>query len=417
MMNLRTFILVSISISLLSACQKNTDNQTITFSAWGSPEEMAIVKPLIQKFEAQNPDIKVNLMHIPDKYFQKLHTLIAANLTPDVMLTNNINFPVYASNQAFVDLQPYLAKSKTLKAKDFYPQTLTGFTWQGQLQGIPRDVSNLVFFYNKDLFDKYRVPYPTANWSWEDFVIAAQKLTQDTNQDGEPEVYGVSFDKRPLFWLPYLWSHGADLFDATRQHSTFNTQQAAMGLQRYADLRHHYKVAPTAAQAGSSTMAQLFMQERVAMQLNGRWAVPLYRQNIKFRWDIAPFPRGTNGSVVDVDAAGWAIAKTSKHPDKAWRLVEYLAGKEATQALTRPGLIVPARKDVAESEAFLAPDQPPASAKVFLKAIDSGVPTPSIPYWNEVLEVLDSELESVWDGQKKAAEALPKVQERLQRLL
>lgn len=400
----------------LSCVPQRPDNQ-IVYSTWGSPEEMEILTPLLQEFEKQNPEIDVKVMHIPDKYFQKVHALLAANLAPDVMFLNNINFPVYASNEAFLDLEPFLQASTAVSASDFYPRILDGFRWEGQIQGLPRDASNLVFFYNQDLFDQAGVPYPNADWTWEDMLHKAQQLTQDADGDGHPESFGVSFHKYFLFWFPYVWSAGGDIFNPQRNQFVLNQSEALQGLQFHADLRHRYHVAPTAAEAGSLSMSQMFMQEKLAMNLNGRWAVPLYRKSLDFRWDIAPFPKGPAGSVVDADASGWVISKQSAAPEKAWKLVEFLASAQASRAFTEPGLIIPARKDVAQSDVFLAPGQDPQSAQVFLDALESGQPMPAVPYWNAVMDEVNQALEPLWSGESIAEEALKNLPERIEPLL
>jgi multiple sugar transport system substrate-binding protein len=402
---------------LLTGCLGSRPEPPLRFSTWGSPEEMAILNPLLAQFKREHPEIPLEVMHIPDKYFQKLHTLIAANLAPDVMFVNNIQFPVYAANQAFLPLEPFLSHSTVLKAADFYPQTLEGFRWQGHLQGIPRDASNMVVYYNRDLFARAGLKPPTPDWTLTDMLAHAQKLTHDSNGDGHPETFGMSFQNHFLFWTPYLWSHGGDFFSPDRRKAALESPQALKGIQFHADLRHRHHVAPTSAEAGSSTMSQLFVQGRLAMIVNGRWAVPLYRQKLNFKWDIVPFPRGPAGSIVDADASGWVISRHSRRPQQAWQLIEFLAARGAAEAFTRPGLIIPARRDVAESDVFLAPGQAPAGARYFLSALTEGKPTPAVPYWNELLEVLNRSLEPVWEGRQPAAEALKGINQRLQPLL
>jgi len=41
---------------------------------------------------------------------------------------------------------------------------------EGQLWGIPAGVDLWVMYYNKDLFDRYGIPYPEPKWTWDDFV-------------------------------------------------------------------------------------------------------------------------------------------------------------------------------------------------------------------------------------------------------
>ena len=95
---------------IFSGCTPKTTKTAIKFSSWGSESEIAIIKPLLKEFEDQNPDIKVEFLHIPKNYFQKLHLLVASNLTPDVVFINNLNGPLYAENNIFLDLSNYLKK-------------------------------------------------------------------------------------------------------------------------------------------------------------------------------------------------------------------------------------------------------------------------------------------------------------------
>ncbi|MDR1327138.1 MAG: hypothetical protein LBJ74_01885, partial [Heliobacteriaceae bacterium] len=61
---------------LFSGCGRISDERTvIRFASWGSKSEVAIIKPILSEFEARNPDIKVDFMHIPQNYFQKIHLL------------------------------------------------------------------------------------------------------------------------------------------------------------------------------------------------------------------------------------------------------------------------------------------------------------------------------------------------------
>ena len=87
---------------ILCACEKKTKEE-ITFSSWGSVTEVRIINKIISDFEHENPDIKVNFLHIPQNYFQKLHLLFASNQAPDVIFVNNLYLPLYAKK-----LQPYM---------------------------------------------------------------------------------------------------------------------------------------------------------------------------------------------------------------------------------------------------------------------------------------------------------------------
>ena len=359
---------------------KTLQKTTIQFSSWGSESELKILEPILADFERDNPDIKVDFMHIPQNYFQKIHLLFASNTAPDVIFVNNQYLPIYANAGVLEDLSGY-----DFEFDKFYEKSLKALSHEGKIYAVPRDVSNLVIYYNKDLFDKYNVPYPKKDWTFDEFLQTSQKLTH------RPEVFGVSFEDEPLFYLPYLTSMGVDDF------SDFNDEKMQKGLRFYTDLRNKYHVAPKKEESASATMAQMFLQGRLGMHLSGRWLVPKYRQEAKFDWDVVEFPKGEKGSVVPLDASGWALAKSSKHKQESVRLIKYLSSKESSQKFTKSGLIVPARVDVANSKYFLDGENP-KNAQVFLSVIETSVPTPVTVNFRQVLDNLKNSTEYMFSG-------------------
>ena len=73
---LRKFVLILLFAFLLTGCSsKNLDKNVVTFSSWGSITEVEVLKKIISDFEKENPNIKIQFLHIPQNYFQKLHLL------------------------------------------------------------------------------------------------------------------------------------------------------------------------------------------------------------------------------------------------------------------------------------------------------------------------------------------------------
>jgi len=354
----------------------------VQFSSWGSKSEIDILKPVIADFEKENPDIKIDFMHIPQNYFQKIHLLFASNTSPDVIFINNLYLPVYANAGI---LEPV---GENVNQEIYDENILKSLSWGGVLYAIPRDVSNLVIFYNKDLFDRFGVAYPDKIRNFDEFLVTAQKLTRDG-------IFGISFEEESLFFLPYLMSEGGGILSDDLSKVIIDDKKSKAGLMYYSNLRKKYHVAPRAEESASATMAQLFLQGKIAMHLSGRWLVPKYREEAKFDWDIAPFPAGSAGSIVPLDASGWAVAKSSKHKEEAFRFVNYLSSKESIERLTQSGLIVPARGDVQHSKYFLD-GKKPKSAEVFLEVIKTSKPTPVSVNYREILDDLNPKFERLF---------------------
>lgn len=356
----------------LNSDKKTSQKINLQFSSWGSESEIKILKPILAEFEKENPNIKVDFMHIPQNYFQKIHLLFASNTAPDVIFINNQYLPIYANANVLEDLNKY---EKELEFDKFYSKAIQTMTWNNTVYAVPRDISNLVVYYNKSLFDKKVLKYPSKGWTYEEFLDTAKNLT------AAPKVFGISFEEEPLFYMPYLMSFGVDGIP------NFEDKKVQEALKKYSDLRYKYKVAPLKENSASATMAQLFLQERLGMYISGRWLVPKFRQDAKFEWDIVEFP-GT----VPMDASGWAISKSSKHKPEAIKLVKFLSSSSSMKEVTKSGLIVPARIDVAESEVFLD-GKSPKNAKIFLEVIETSKPTPVSVDYRQILDTLKSNAE------------------------
>ncbi len=152
------------------------------------------------------------------------------------------------------------------------------------------------------------------------------------------------------------------------------------GVQYYVDLSVSHKVSPKPDVTGSNSNYGMFSSKQVAMLLDTRYAVGIFRKTISdFDWDVAPLPvykeYNDDGSVkVSGLQAGHSgseaicISSKSKKKDAAWRFVEYLCGEAGQKVFAETGFTVPNTMELANSEVFLQSDQKPANAQVFVDA-------------------------------------------------
>lgn len=298
---LKRFLILCLLSILLCACTKNKQEE-ITFSSWGSVTEVGILNKIIKEYEKQNPEIKINFIYIPQNYFQKIHLLFASNQAPDVIFINNLYLPLYAGK-----LEPL---NDVVNIDDFNSKSVEAMSIDGRLYAVPRDISTLVFYRNKNLVK-------TKPQNLDELIYAIK--------DVKP--YGISFEKDIYFMLPYV---------LTMNENFLNPQKSA---EFYKNLEGKY--APTASQVGSLTLAQMFLQGKIGLYLSGHWMYPKIKDSANFDWDIIPFC-GT----VPLDASGWAISNDSKHKEQAEKFLKYLSSKKSIEYFNSTGLIVPARSDV-----------------------------------------------------------------------
>jgi multiple sugar transport system substrate-binding protein len=396
--------------------------QKLVLASWGSQEEIQAYQQVLRVFQEKNPGIQVEYINIPsNEYLAKITAMMAAGSPPDVFFINNIDFPGLASRGVLRPLDPFIQRDK-YPTGDIFPGILKAFQWEGAQYGLPRDVSNLVVFYNRNLLRKAGLPDPKPDWTWDDFLRYAKALTVE--KDGKRVQWGVSFQTFYLFWEPWVWSAGGRFYSPDHSKFLLNSPPSVEGLQFYLDLRYKHHVAPTPEEAQDRGAFTMFLNGQTGMIVDGRWRVPTLKARAKFDFDVVPFPRGKAGSIVDIDGSGWVMAAGTRNPEAAWKLLSFLAGPEAIQIFTKTGLIIPARgvdvknveKSIQNLKDFFVPP-PPKSQHFFLTVNKTARPTETFERWNEALQLINKALEPVWQGKAELKAALDGVAPQVQKIL
>jgi multiple sugar transport system substrate-binding protein len=396
--------------------------QKLVLASWGSQEEIQAYQQVLRVFQEKNPGIQVEYINIPsNEYLAKITAMMAAGSPPDVFFINNIDFPGLASRGVLKPLDPFIQRDK-YPTGDIFPGILKAFQWEGAQYGLPRDVSNLVVFYNRNLLRKAGLPDPKPDWTWDDFLRYAKALTVE--KDGKRVQWGVSFQTFYLFWEPWVWSAGGRFYSPDHSKFLLNSPPSVEGLQFYLDLRYKHHVAPTPEEAQDRGAFTMFLNGQTGMIVDGRWRVPTLKARAKFDFDVVPFPRGKAGSIVDIDGSGWVMAAGTRNPEAAWKLLSFLAGPEASQIFTKTGLIIPARgvdvknveKSIQNLKDFFVPP-PPRSQHFFLTVNKTARPTETFERWNEALQLINKALEPVWQGKAELKAALDGVAPQVQKIL
>ena len=148
---MKKFLLILFTVLLCTFAFFYKENKlekanVVKFSSWGSQTETQLLKELLDDFEKTN-NIKVEFQHIPQNYFQKIHLLFASNLEPDVIFINNHYLKMYAEANLLEDLTEIFKED----FKNYHEVSLNCLTHEGKIYAIPRDISALVLYINKDI--------------------------------------------------------------------------------------------------------------------------------------------------------------------------------------------------------------------------------------------------------------------------
>ncbi|MEN8241647.1 MAG: sugar ABC transporter substrate-binding protein [Chloroflexota bacterium] len=394
---------------LLGACTPaHPAQETVSFMVFGDPAERQAYINLVDAFHQAHPDIHIEINHVPSprEYRTRLATEFAAGTPPDVSIMNYRRYAGFAANQLFEPIGPMLASSDIIDAGDFYPIAIEAFTWQGEITCLPQNISSLVVYYNEDLFDAAGLPYPADDWTWDDFVNTALTLTQDLDDDGDIDQYGLGIELSLYRLSPFVWQNDAPIVDDNIKPArlTLTRPPSLAALQWFVDLRQVHGVIPTRIEETALDSESRFAAGMTAMFLNSRRGTPSYREITAFSWDVAPLPKGKSSAGI-LHADGYCLSKTASNKAAAWTFIEYANSFDGQTIIAGSGRTVPSLIEVAESSAFLNPDQAPSRSAVWLDTIPTLHRVPVISTWEEIEKIASGEIERAVYGEITAEEA------------
>ncbi len=305
--------------------------------------------------------------------------------------------------------------SDKLQEADFFDIALDAFRdSSGTLVCIPQNISSQVVYYNKDIFDAAGLPYPAADWSWEEFRQTAIALTRpDTDHDGEPDQYGLGLEPELIRMAPFIWQNGGDLVDDPAQPTQLILESPAAqeAMAFVVSLAQDDGVVPNSTAEAIEAQELRFYDGNIGMYINSRRIVPIMREIAAFNWDVAPLPQGKQTASI-LHSDGYCLADASSVKEAAWTFIEFAMSEAGQKPAAHLGRTVPSLKRVAESPVFLDPNQAPANAQVWLDAVPAIRLLPRLQNWVVIERVASIEFERAYMGHTSLAGAVESIQDQ-----
>lgn len=385
---------------------------TITWAFWGDPWEVEINERVIEVFEADHPNIKVETFHRPwNDYFKEVRgKLDAGEPVADVLFWAQA--PIDVPKGYFMDLAPLMA-ADNYRLNDFYPGLLIHFRLGDSIYGLPRDSDTKVIFYNKRHFIRADLPFPQPGWTWDNLRATSLAL-----KEAGVAKYSFAYEVNN-WWMIWMWQNDVQVFDDKLfPTKTFlGKPAAAEAVQFFADLTNKDQVTPPYPVLSSSQqIATLFKEGNLSMAFGNHALVPTFNEIETFEWDVVGLPQQKRRANL-ASGAGYVIAANTQHPEAAWEFLKFLSGPKGQALFAESGIAVPARRSVARSEIFMKPNAA-YNVQVFLDEVEIGEPDPAFVGANKIIEMMNEEvLPPVWRGQQNAGPAikaaLPKIEQIL----
>ncbi|MDR0849719.1 MAG: ABC transporter substrate-binding protein [Propionibacteriaceae bacterium] len=311
---------------------EETGQVTLKFMWWGNETRNKLTQEVLDKFQAQYPNIKVET-ETSDfaSYFAKVSTSIAAGQAPDVLQMDEKFIATYGLDDNLMDLE-----SIGIDLSKFDQGSIDAGRVDGKLYGATFGINVPVILANPAVFAKAGVDMPDdTKWTWDDYATIASEIGAKGGSDyyGSTSLIGV--DGPLKVWLR---EHGKQQF--TTEGIGFEGADVAPYYQYWLDLQTATGTPPATVSVEEGTKALnegLFATNRVALTF--QWSNQVKALDAASGQDIALLrPPTTTGKAADANL--WlkssmylSIGKDTKHADAALKLVEFFINNTEAGAI------------------------------------------------------------------------------------
>jgi len=429
---------------LLAACSSGGESRepggepaTIKVMFWN---DQSFQQDYGMLFSALHPEIEIVVADTTkirvsgnDDYDAKWEEFVREE-KPDVLMLSQDQYEKFAADGRLVSLESYMTRDK-LDAEGFIPGLIDMLreTGDGELYGLAPHFSSQAIYYNKDLFDRFGIDYPTDKMSWEELLNLAARFPTDGSE--EDRIYGLS--------LGYM----GDLFQFGQRIGM------SMGLRLVnpADKRllvdseswvRVYEMAHKALQSGTIhrddrsgfsgnyeeyLLSIPFIGGKAAMVIEGTFLMQQIREAADVipdkavkNWDLVTVPVDPSNPDYSHDASVsyiFAINAESANRDAAWAFIRYIHSDEYARVRSKTfnGQFPVRTKYIRDEEgrnmaAFYA--LKPSGADLY-----AGVEDLPDNFFMQYHTIGMEEFQAVTEDRKTVAEALASLQTRLQAAL
>ena len=305
--------------------------------------------------EESGVKVKINVVDW-DNYWTLLEAGASGGQMPDVFWMHSNTAQMYMENDLLLNLDDYIAKDDAIDLANYYEGIVELYNRDdnGSQYALPKDHDTIALLYNKAIFDKYGVEYPTDDWTWEDVRDAATKITEAGKADG---VYGyaINTSNNQDGWYNIIYDYGGQVITDDHKGTTIGSDEAKAGMEM---LRQILEVAAPQTVVAETGTDSLFNSGLAAMITQGSWMINTFykaEHHDDYAWAMLPYADVNGNGQCDkgerysaYNGLGWAAAANTADPDAAYSLISYFCSEKAQKEQAALGVTMAGMKGVSE---------------------------------------------------------------------
>ena len=416
-----TTLLTLVLFLTLSCTTHETGRKQLTLAVVSGVEGDAL-KQAAKDYESQT-GTHIDVVEFPyaNLFEKELIDLKAHTGAYDLIMLDDPWFPRFGSEQLLTDLSPLLQKRGQSGPDADFVQTsvaLCRYPYQiGPFYALPYVGNSQLFFYRKDLFEKYSLKEPAT---WND-VLAAAKTIQEKETAGADgaKTYGYVMraaqgNAAVADFMPIFWAFGGEMFDASGK-PTVNSAEGIAALELMLELGKYSP--PGYASFNADDVGAHLLQGTAAMSINwpawiSSFANPS-KSKVIGKMEFTTLPSAQKPGQAEIGNWLIAIPRDSRNADAAMDFLLWATSAEQMKRSAQRGN-PPTRKSLFQDAELLA-KFPAYPAQ--LRSLETSRPRPRTPQWNEIENAFGIFLSKANSGVLSPAEAMNQANAEIEKIL
>ena len=405
-----------LTLGMLAGCggdgNKQKDGKTVlTMACWDS-QQAPVMEKLGGVYTEKNPNVEINVQVTTwTEYWTKLEASVTGGEAADIIWLNVLHLEEYVDAGILKDLTKV---GEELNIRENYPEALVdGYTVDGKLYAIPKDFDTNGIFYNKEIFDKAGVEYPTDGMTFEDFVAKCQELKDAGLEEG---VYPTAINRNSgqTTYYSSIDANGGYLLNEDKTKTGWGEQATIDAIKPWLKIVQD-GLSPNLQQMSDTNPDAMFGAGKLAMYLAGNYMIPEFASTLDIK-NIDVVERPTfNGKNTDIiNGLGYAVSEGTKNEEEAMKFVTWLGGEEAMKIQAEGGCVISARNDAQQLYLNAYPEM---NLDIFLANLDQTKLFDFCKITSELSTIEKNYLDQAWNGEMSLEEACKKIAEEEQPLL
>ncbi|MFD2212311.1 ABC transporter substrate-binding protein [Metabacillus endolithicus] len=326
-----------IFVLLLTGCSNSSsgeaEGKTVLkfLHKWPQPEYAPYFEEVVKEFEAQNPDIKIDMEAIADEPIKdKLRVILGGNEVPDIMFSWSGEFArKFVRAGAALDLTPYLEEDTAWK-DSFIPASLQPFSSDDKNYGIPLRFNGKFFVYNKEIFDKYNLQAPQT---WDEFMNVLETL----KQGGETPI--ILGNESPWAAIHYLTglnqkmvAQDVRMNDYNPRSGEFTDPGYVKAMEMFAELNQKGYLMDNVNSSSHDMAKQYFFTGEGGIMYVELEEFQNVEDSLSANWGFFQMPAISEGkgnqNYITGAPDGFIVSSKTEHPEEAIKFLKFLTSKE-----------------------------------------------------------------------------------------